>query len=117
MGSGAMRRHSVFLIAVLAMFTICRQPTLTGWDDAFYVAQLTSALGEAAAATAATGWASRPILWPRCAPCSKATAPGSNASPLTSAPPVRRVTNCSRHSAAACALQRIERCGAQGGRS
>ena len=46
MGSGAMRRHSVFLIAVLAMFTICRQPTLTGWDDAFYVAQLTSALGD-----------------------------------------------------------------------
>ncbi len=55
MGSGAMRRHSVFLIAVLAMFTICRQPTLTGWDDAFYVAQLTSALGEAAATAVPVG--------------------------------------------------------------
>lgn len=46
MGSGLIRRHAAFLVGVVLVFTFCRRPSLTGWDDAFYLAKLTSALGD-----------------------------------------------------------------------
>lgn len=40
-------RNSVrWLVGLLLVFTFSRWPSMEGWDDAFYVAQLTSALGD-----------------------------------------------------------------------
>jgi hypothetical protein len=38
------RRHALFLIGLGLAFTFVRWPSFTGWDDCFYVAQLTSAV-------------------------------------------------------------------------
>lgn len=46
MGSRFMGRHWRFLAGVVLVFTFCRWPTFAGWDDAFYVTQLTSVLGD-----------------------------------------------------------------------
>lgn len=37
-------RHGWLILGSLALFSTCRLPALTGWDDAFYIAQLTSAV-------------------------------------------------------------------------
>ena len=39
-------RHAAFLVGVGLLFTFCRWPPLTGWDEGFYVAQLTSAVAD-----------------------------------------------------------------------
>jgi hypothetical protein len=39
-------RRLVFLLALLAVFTLFRTVRIEGWDDAFYVAQLTSVVGD-----------------------------------------------------------------------
>ena len=39
-------RHAAFLLSVGLLFTFCRWPPLTGWDEGFYVAQLTSAVAD-----------------------------------------------------------------------
>jgi hypothetical protein len=39
-------RHAAFLVGVGLLFTFCRLPPLTGWDEGFYVAQLTSAVAD-----------------------------------------------------------------------
>jgi hypothetical protein len=39
-------RERFWLVAFAALLTLCRLPTIDGWDDAFYVGQLTSVLGD-----------------------------------------------------------------------
>jgi hypothetical protein len=39
-------RAALFVLAVLAAFTTFRMPRIGGWDDAFYLAQLTSVVGD-----------------------------------------------------------------------
>jgi hypothetical protein len=43
---GLVGRHAAFLAGVGLLFTFCRWPPLTGWDEGFYVAQLTSAVAD-----------------------------------------------------------------------
>jgi hypothetical protein len=38
--------HTALLVGVGLLFTFCRWPPLTGWDEGFYVAQLTSAIAD-----------------------------------------------------------------------
>jgi hypothetical protein len=40
------RRHVWLVTGILALFTTARLPALTGWDDSFYIAQLTSAVAD-----------------------------------------------------------------------
>jgi hypothetical protein len=39
-------RERWWLVAFAALLTLCRVPTIDGWDEAFYVGQLTSAVGD-----------------------------------------------------------------------
>jgi len=39
-------RHAALLVGVGLVFTFCRWPPLTGWDEGFYVAQLRSAIAD-----------------------------------------------------------------------
>ncbi len=39
-------RERFWLVAFAALLTLCRLPNVDGWDDAFYVGQLNSALGD-----------------------------------------------------------------------
>jgi hypothetical protein len=43
---GFVERHAAFIVGVGLLFTFCRWPPLTGWDEGFYVAQLTSAVAD-----------------------------------------------------------------------
>ncbi len=45
-GVALLWRERWWLVAFAALLTLCRLPTVDGWDDAFYVGQLTSALGD-----------------------------------------------------------------------
>jgi hypothetical protein len=40
------KRHAAFIVGVGLVFTFCRWPALTGWDEGFYVAQLTSVVAD-----------------------------------------------------------------------
>ncbi len=45
-GVGLVWRERWWLVAFAALLTLCRLPNIDGWDDAFYVGQLTSVLGD-----------------------------------------------------------------------
>jgi hypothetical protein len=45
-GVGLVWRERSWLAAFAVLLTLCRLPNVDGWDDAFYVGQLTSALGD-----------------------------------------------------------------------
>ncbi len=45
-GFGFLWRERWWLAAFVALLTFCRLPNVDGWDDAFYVGQLTSLLGD-----------------------------------------------------------------------
>jgi len=45
-GLGHLWRERWWLVAFAALLTLCRLPTIDGWDEAFYVGQLTSVVGD-----------------------------------------------------------------------
>lgn len=45
-GGNWLLRERPWTFAFLALLTFCRIPTIDGWDEAFYVGQLTSLVGD-----------------------------------------------------------------------